>query len=222
MALAVAAVGKQKMKRKKRQITLTQLHFPSLCRFFLLLLLCPGARSKIAETEEPWRTCLSSSCSSSSACSSSGSPPSAALFYLTWRGALSKTKAGVFLRLLRAWESRRIGVGCSGGVQFPWHGNHLRIPGKQQRHWCSGGRCCYALGCTRARIFFFKGKHRLGLDGFESVKSCSEKDSLFAWLRPGLCMINLMPRGRESCTQMNKSIHLHVVQHTVCSIVTYI
>lgn len=44
-------------------------------------------------------------------------------------------------------------------------------------------------------IFFYKKNADRRL--MESSESCSEKDSLVARLRPGICMINLTPRRRE-------------------------
>lgn len=73
----------------------------------------PGCtETREAESRDPWRTCLSPP---PPPCPR----PPVSLLSSTWR-TLYKTKAGVWLRLPWAWESRR------RGNRFPWHGNHLR------------------------------------------------------------------------------------------------
>lgn len=83
LSKALQSVEKKMQRKKNRQITLTQLHFPSLRRFFLLLSLCPDTRSKIDETVDPWRTWLLSSSSSSPDDSPLDyyPPPSTTLFF---------------------------------------------------------------------------------------------------------------------------------------------
>lgn len=99
-----------------KQITFP-LHFPlSFLPLSALVALRPDSWNQRSVTHLPFLLCTPPV----------PPPPPSSVLLSTWK-ASNKTKAGVWLRLPWAWESRW------RGNRSPWHGSHLRNTAKRQR-----------------------------------------------------------------------------------------